>query len=95
MSNTSSEDDNEADVPYQESDEDDDLFGMIDKDECSECLEEYGRTQDSCDWIKCVVCSRWLHESCSKFLNKCAVCGRAEILLKRKEEQMKKAHSKK
>ena len=80
LSYTSSEDDTETAVLYQESDEDDDLREMMDENEYSECLEEYGKTKDGCDWINCVVCSRWLHENSSKFLSKCAVCGRAEIL---------------
>lgn len=86
---SSSDDEIDEDIPYQESDEEDIMETKKNKDECSECLEEYSQTSESCDWIKCVVCNHCLHETCSKFLNKCAVCGRAEILLKIKKEYMK------
>lgn len=78
----------ESDIPYQESDGGED-FLQVNENECSECLEDYKETSEKCDWIKCIVCSSWLHEACSKFLNKCAVCGRAEILIKRKKEHLK------
>lgn len=89
---SSDDDTGEDEIPYQESDDED--FVKINENECTECLEEYTETSEKCDWIKCIVCNNWLHETCSKFLNKCAVCGRAEILLKRKEGYMKNIRKK-
>lgn len=86
---SSSDEEINEDIPYQESDEEDMMEMTKNKDECSECLEEYSQTSESCDWIQCIVRSHWLHETWYKFLNKCAVCGRAVILLKRKKEYMK------
>lgn len=86
---SSDNDMNEEEIPYQESDNEDLKEMFMNKEECAECLEDYNTTLDNSDWIKCIVCNHWLHESCSKFPNKCAVCGRAEILLKRKQEHCK------
>lgn len=58
-----------------------------DENECVECLEEYEKTNSSADWIKCVICLRWLHETCTIHNNMCSVCGRME---KRKNRAVKK-----
>lgn len=66
----------------------------FDANECVECLEDYSKTQSTCDWIKCVICTRWLHESCSIYEDKCALCGRKENLI-RKLSQKKQYNLKK
>ena len=48
------------------------------ENECVECLELYKQTRSTADWIKCVKCGRWLHETCSVYANKCSACGRLE-----------------
>ncbi|KAG8295034.1 hypothetical protein J6590_089620 [Homalodisca vitripennis] len=47
-------------------------------DECTECLELYQETTSTSDWIKCMVCGRWMHESCTIYEGKCIDCGRRE-----------------
>lgn len=66
----------------------------FDINECVECLEDYSKTQSTSDWIKCVVCTKWLHESCSIYKDKCALCGRKENQ-NRKLSQKKQYHLKK
>ncbi|KAG8264870.1 hypothetical protein J6590_107941, partial [Homalodisca vitripennis] len=53
---------------------------FVDDSHCAECLEKYEETKSTADWIKCVKCSRWLHETCSiySFNGKCGDCGRRE-----------------
>lgn len=46
---------------------------------CVECLEIYAVTTSRSDWIKCMSCGRWLHESCTLYQDKCCDCGRKEI----------------
>lgn len=49
------------------------------EDECTECLEMYRETTSTSDWIQCVTCGRWLHESCTIYSNKCIDCGRRQV----------------
>jgi hypothetical protein len=53
-----------------------------DETTCIGCGEEYHQTKKKEDWIQCIHCKRWMHESCSKFENICELC--AKILLKKK-----------
>lgn len=69
-STSSSEED--SSVVYASSDEASD----IDDDDCFECGEHYYSTQSRDDWIQCIVCEKWLHESCTMYLNMCNRCGR-------------------
>lgn len=48
----------------------------IDENECVECFEKYCLTQSSADWIQCVRCGYWLHETCSVYKTTCNRCGR-------------------
>lgn len=55
---------------------DDSSDDMDDADEsCTGCGESYSQTTKSDDWINCLRCSKWFHESCSKFVNFCHDCG--------------------
>lgn len=47
-----------------------------DENECVGCGENYFETTKKDDWLKCVDCSRWLHNGCSKFENFCDLCGK-------------------
>ncbi|XP_054706771.1 uncharacterized protein LOC129216581 [Uloborus diversus] len=46
---------------------------------CLECEENYYLTKETVDWIKCVKCQKWLHESCTMYGNLCNVCGKTKI----------------
>jgi hypothetical protein len=45
-------------------------------DYCKECKEYYYVIKEECDWIKCSVCEKWLHENCTIFSKTCIDCGR-------------------
>lgn len=47
-----------------------------DENECVGCGENYFETTKKDEWLKCVDCSRWLHNGCSKFENFCDLCGK-------------------
>jgi hypothetical protein len=47
-----------------------------DSDCCKECKEYYYVAKEECDWIKCSLCERWLHENCTIFSKPCIDCGR-------------------
>lgn len=57
-----------------------------DSNRCCECWENYFLTTKEDDWIECVNCKKWLHESCSVYNNKCVDCGRK---LAREENEKK------
>lgn len=42
-----------------------------DENECAGCGESYSETAISDDWVRCVLCSRWLHETCIKYDDMC------------------------
>lgn len=46
---------------------------------CTECLENYLLTKNNADWIQCIDCSEWLHETCTMYDDRCNTCGRNEI----------------
>jgi hypothetical protein len=52
-----------------------------DETECAGCMEKYQCTSKQEDWIKCMHCSSWFHEHCSKYLN---LCDRCEKFLAKK-----------
>lgn len=56
-----------------------DNVSETDGDACAECFESYSNTKSTSDWIKCISCARWLHESCTLYPQKCCDCGRSEI----------------
>jgi hypothetical protein len=47
-----------------------------DDDCCEECKEYYYLRKEECDWIKCSVCEKWLHENCTIVSKTCIDCGR-------------------
>lgn len=50
-----------------------------DENECAECFEHFLETTSKSDWIKCINCGRWLHESCTLYGAKCNMCARLEF----------------
>lgn len=51
----------------------------VDSNNCVECWENYFTTSRKDDWVRCTICSKWLHEKCSIYKEKCTDCGRSEI----------------
>ena len=49
----------------------------------SGCGEEYALTNKKDDWLQCVHCKQWLHESCSKFQNICEKCYKFLLTIKK------------
>jgi hypothetical protein len=43
---------------------------------CVECWENYIITTKNDDWLQCVLCKKWMHESCTMYANKCNDYGR-------------------
>lgn len=52
---------------------------MNDSNVCVECWENYFQTKKKTDWIKCSVCLKWLHESCTMYSPHCNNCGKEII----------------
>lgn len=72
LSTSSSEvSEDDSSVVYASSDEASD----VDDTDCIECGEHYYSTKSKDDWIQCIVCGKWLHESCTMYLNICNRCG--------------------
>lgn len=55
---------------------DDETF---DENECVGCLENYESTTSTAEWIQCVECHRWLHDTCTPFKMYCMSCGKKTI----------------
>lgn len=45
------------------------------ENECVGCGEDYRKTKKKTDWIQCVICKRWLHETCTSYEVVCQTCG--------------------
>lgn len=45
------------------------------ENECIGCMEDYRQTKKKDDWIKCILCLRWLHEGCTSYIDVCQKCG--------------------
>lgn len=59
-----------------------------DENVCAECFEHFLETTSKSDWIKCITCGRWLHESCTLYGAKCNMCARFEL----KKSKLKKKY---
>lgn len=46
---------------------------------CVECFDDYNKTLKTVDWICCLRCNSWLHETCTMHLNICNPCKRNEL----------------
>jgi hypothetical protein len=47
-----------------------------DPNKCVECWENNVVTTKKDDWLECVLCKTWMHESCTTYANKCNDSGR-------------------
>ncbi|KAK9693555.1 hypothetical protein QE152_g34119 [Popillia japonica] len=56
------------------------------ENQCVGCLEDYRLTKKKEDWLRCIMCSRWLHEGCTSYINTCQLCGAAPIMKKGKKK---------
>jgi len=50
-----------------------------DINKCIECYELYYDTLSTADWIQCISCKKWLHETCTMYINTCNICKRIEF----------------
>lgn len=66
-------------------------FGS-DEEQCVECLEAYFLTTERVDWIQCLICTKWMHETCTMYLNKCNICGRDEKRQEKAKAAQKQLH---
>jgi len=41
---------------------------------CVGCEENYELIKEKVDWIQCIRCKRWLHETCTSFVDVCQIC---------------------
>lgn len=78
---SSSEEESSVDMQFASSDDASD----IEDTDCIECGEHYYSTKSKDDWIQCIVCSGWLHESCTMYLNMCNRCGRQKKRMENKK----------
>ncbi|CAH1974319.1 unnamed protein product [Acanthoscelides obtectus] len=46
---------------------------------CVECYEPYEQTTKKEDWLKCLKCQKWLHETCTMYGEVCNVCSRQKL----------------
>lgn len=51
----------------------------IDENVCVECFDTYNNTKSKSDWIQCIMCQKWLHETCTLFKNYCSRCGKLKM----------------
>lgn len=71
---------------YSSSESEDELVSSSSEDEslhndsniCIECYENYNTTTSKADWVECIRCARWMHETCTLYEEKCNRCGRSE-----------------
>jgi hypothetical protein len=54
-------------------------MNQFSEDMCSECEEPYVMTEENGDWIRYVDCSKWLHELCTVYGDRCSSCGKQFI----------------
>lgn len=59
--------------------DDSDSLDFWDENDCAGCGENYNSTLKRDEWVKCVICGRWLHESCMKYDNMCEGCGKRKF----------------
>lgn len=64
--------DDDLDIPVTNDSEDEEEWN---ENECIGCGEDYRQTNKTEDWIQCVICNRWCHENCTKYVNLCDTCG--------------------
>lgn len=63
-----------------------------DSEPCIECWENYYTTTSKADWLKCVGCHKWLHETCTIYGDSCISCGREKVRAANLDRAKKKIH---
>ncbi|KAJ0180122.1 hypothetical protein K1T71_004713 [Dendrolimus kikuchii] len=53
--------------------------------ECVECFEDFAKTKSKVDWIQCVMCKNWLHETCTMYGDYCNQCQRLKLRHEKKK----------
>lgn len=71
---SSSSEDDESIVLESEASGDEDFTENL----CIGCGEDYNLTKMKVDWIKCVNCLKWLHETCTSYSDFCQKCGKID-----------------
>lgn len=72
----SSSSNDDAEAVFAESSDSPEEFN---ENECVGCGEDYNSTTKAADWIKCIRCNFWLHETCTTFDDHCQNCGKMEL----------------
>lgn len=57
---------------------------------CIECCENYYDTSNKADWLKCLGCGKWFHETCTIYGDNCVTCGREKLRAANLESAKKK-----
>ncbi|CAH2007023.1 unnamed protein product [Acanthoscelides obtectus] len=73
----------EDDVTLDDSSSGDEGFSDL-ENECVRRKEDYRQTCKQDDWLQCIFCKRWLHETCTGFVNLCNKCGKSVATKKKK-----------
>ncbi|XP_071651807.1 uncharacterized protein [Temnothorax longispinosus] len=60
------------------------------ENECVECYESYDNTLPKVNWIQCIKCNKWLHETCTLYYNICNLCKRMELKRAKEDKDKKK-----
>lgn len=71
---SSSEEENN--VEYAEESDGPEDFG---EDICAGCGDEYSKTQKKDDWVECIICKIWSHDTCTSYVNTCNACGNKNL----------------
>lgn len=62
---------------------------------CAECFEDFEKTKSKVDWIQCVMCKKWLHETCTMYGDYCNQCQRLKLRQEKKIKNTKMCKNKK
>lgn len=75
-------------IKYEDSTSDEEtemvLASSGESDPYDECFENFLESTSKSDWIKCITCGRWLHESCTLYGTKCARFELKKLFLNRR-----------
>jgi hypothetical protein len=63
-----------------------------DSDCCTECKEYCCGTKEECEWIKCSLCGKWLHENCTIGSKTCMIVDVTTVprILKNRKKSTRK-----
>lgn len=72
---SSSEDESDVEMNLEGDESESEDF---DENLCIGCGEDYRHTKKKADWIKCINCLLWLHETCTTYGDFCQNCGKLD-----------------